>query len=84
MRREAYERYLLGQLSELWHNTHICDFLQVMLRMLLTPEEILKTRDKNQTRFTALPNRLFVFSYENCSVAAVTLEKKVAIVVIDR
>lgn len=52
---------------------------------LFTPEETLKTRDKNQKRFTVF---LYLFesccenAYENCSVVAVTLEKNVAIVVI--
>lgn len=34
--------------------THICDFLHTMLSKLLTPEETLKTSDRNQLRFTAL------------------------------
>lgn len=53
--------------------------------MLLTPEETLKTSDENQKRFTK-PRREEAGSegggeYVNWSVVAVTLEKKVAIVV---
>lgn len=54
-----------------------------MPSMLLTPEETLKTRDRNQKKFTS-PRKagsVFISAYVNCSVVAVTLEKNVAIVV---
>ena len=35
-----------------YSGTHTIDFRQVILRMLLTPEEMLNTRDMNQARFT--------------------------------
>lgn len=60
--------------------THMCDFLQTMHSKLLTPEETLKTSDRNQLRFTALLKWVDPW-YENWSVVAVILEKKIAIVV---
>ena len=49
---------------------------------LLIPEETLKTSDKNQKKLTTLPNGVFEPGSENWRVVAVTLEKKVAMVVI--
>lgn len=57
------------------------DFLQVIPKRLLIPDETLKTKDTNQKRFTKPPNVVFVFWKEYCNVVAVTLEKNVAIVV---
>lgn len=57
------------------------DFLHIMLSKLLMPEETLKTRERNQKRFTALLKRPVVCWYENWSVVAVILEKNVAMVV---
>lgn len=48
---------------------------------LLTPEETLKTFETNQKRFTKAPSVVPLLWKENCSVVAVTLEKKVAMVV---
>lgn len=65
--------------------THIEDLLHVKAIKLLTPDDMLKTSDKNQKRLTTplkeLDNTASVSAYVNCSVVAVTLEKKVAIVV---
>ena len=63
-----------------WH-THTDERLHSMLTRLLTPEETLKTSDTSQSRFTALSRRVVVCWYENWSVVAVMVEKKVAIVV---
>lgn len=52
-----------------------------MLKRPLTPDETLKISDKNHSRFTALFRPPTAFWYENWSVVAVMLEKKVAIVV---
>ena len=49
---------------------------------LLIAEETLKTNDKNQNKLTTLPNGVFESGSEYWRVVAVTLEKKVAIVVI--
>ena len=49
---------------------------------LLIAEETLKTNDKNQNKLTTLPNGVFESGSENWRVVAVTLEKKVAMVVI--
>lgn len=57
------------------------DFLHVILSKLLIPEDTLKTRDENQRRLTIFPKGEAVCTSENWSVVAVTLEKKVAIVV---
>lgn len=57
------------------------DFLQIMLKKLLIPDETLKTRERNQKRLTALLRLPAVCWYENWRVVAVILEKKVAIVV---
>lgn len=57
------------------------DFLHVILSKLLIPEDTLKTRDENQRRLTTFPREEVVCTSENWSVVAVTLEKKVAIVV---
>lgn len=62
-------------------STYIEDFLHVIPNKLLTPEETLKTRERNQKRFTA-ELRVEPVVMENWSVVAVTLEKKVAIAVI--
>lgn len=62
-------------------NTYIEDFLHVIPNKLLTPEETLNTRERNQKRFTA-ELRVEPVEMENWSVVAVTLEKKVAIAVI--
>lgn len=62
-------------------NTYIEDFLHVIPNKLLTPEETLNTRERNQKRFTA-ELRVEPVVMENWSVVAVTLEKKVAIAVI--
>lgn len=48
---------------------------------LLTPDETLNTNDMNQNRFTRPPVSESVRWIENWSVDAVTLEKKVAMVV---
>ena len=53
-----------------------------MPNRLLIAEETLKTSDRNQKRLTTLPNGVFESGSENWRVVAVTLEKKVAIVVI--
>lgn len=58
------------------------DFRQVIPIRLLIPEETLKTNDINQKRFTRPPSSVSVLWNEYWSVDAVTLEKKVAIVVI--
>lgn len=58
----------------------MCDFLQTMLIILLTPEETLNTSDRNQLRFIALLKCVDCW-YENWSVVAVMLEKKMVIVV---
>lgn len=65
---------------------HIEDFLQVIPRRLLIPDETLKTSDRNQQRYTIFPSVTFDGWSENCvwRVVAVTLEKKVAIVVMLR
>ena len=47
----------------------------------MIPEEILNMRDANHNRFTDFSRRVFVCWYENWSVVAVILEKKIAIVV---
>ena len=62
--------------------TYIDDFRQVRPSKLLMPDETLKTRDKYQKRLTTLPIGVFELGRENWMVVAVTLEKKVAIVVI--
>ena len=62
--------------------TYIDDFLHVILRRLLIPEDTLKTNDKNQKKFTVPPNDVLESGSENWRVVAVTLEKKVAIAVI--
>lgn len=62
-------------------NTYIADFLHVIPNKLLTPDETLNTRERNQKRFTA-ELRVEPVVMENWSVVAVTLEKKVAIAVI--
>lgn len=62
-------------------NTYIEDFLHVIPNKLLTPDETLNTRERNQKRFTA-ELRVEPVVMENWSVVAVTLEKKVAIAVI--
>ena len=36
----------------MYHATHIDDFLHVLPSKLLTPDETLNTRDKNQKKFT--------------------------------
>lgn len=65
--------------------THIEDLLHVKAIKLLTPDDTLKTSDKNQKRLTTplkeLDGTASVSAYVNCSVVAVTLEKNVAIVV---
>lgn len=61
-------------------SAYMCDFLQTMLIILLTPEETLNTIDRNQLRFIALLKCVDCW-YENWSVVAVMLEKKMAIVV---
>ena len=58
------------------------DFLHVMPSKLLIPEETLKTSDKNQKKLTTLPNGVVESVSENWRVVVVTLEKKVAMVVI--
>ena len=49
---------------------------------LLIADETLKSNDKSQKKLTMLPNGVFESGSENCRVVAVTLEKKVAMVVI--
>lgn len=61
--------------------TYIDDFRHVIPNKLLTPEETLKTKERNQKRFTTPPRTESTCAYENWSVVAVTLEKNVAIVV---
>ena len=58
------------------------DFLHVIPRRLFIPEETLNINERNQKKFTTLPNVVLEVGNENWSVVAVTLEKKVAIVVI--
>lgn len=65
--------------------THIEDFLHVKPVKLLMPDDTLKTSETNQKRLT-IPRRnsedsSFSLLKVNCKVVAVTLEKKVAIVV---
>lgn len=57
------------------------DLRHVMLRRLLTPEETLNTSETNHKRFTSALRAVPSYCKENCRVVAVTLEKKVAIVV---
>ena len=64
------------------HVSHIDDFLHVMPNKLLIAEETLKTSDRNQKKLTTLPSTVLESGSENWRVVAVTLEKKVAIVVI--
>lgn len=66
---------------QLRYITYIEDFLHVIPSKLLIPAETLKTRDRNQNRFTTPPKAELVCVNENWSVVAVTLEKNVAIVV---
>lgn len=64
------------------HLTYIDDFLHVIPSRLLTPEETLKTREINQKKFTIFHNwELWAMDVDIWRVVAVTLEKKVAIVV---
>lgn len=58
------------------------DFLHVIPSKLLIPEETLNTSEMNQNRLTIPPKGELPCVYVNCRVVAVTLEKKVAIVVI--
>ena len=64
------------------HDSYIDDFLHDIPNILLIAEETLKTNDRNQKKLTTLPNMVSEFGSENCRVVAVTLEKKVAMVVI--
>lgn len=64
------------------HDSYIDDFLHDIPNILLIAEETLKTNDRNQKKLTTLPNMVLEFGSENWSVVAVTLEKKVAMVVI--
>ena len=64
------------------NGSYIDDLLHVMPSKLLIPDETLKINDRNQKKLTTLPNGVFESGSENCRVVAVTLEKKVAIVVI--
>ena len=52
-----------------------------MPNRLLIPEDTLNTKDKNQKKLTTAPNGVPESGSENWRVVAVTLEKKVAIVV---
>lgn len=50
-------------------------------RKLLVADAMLRTREANQHRFTMVQELLvFVDAYENCSVVAEMLEKKMATV----
>ena len=62
--------------------THIADFRQDIPSKLLTPDETLNTSDRNQKKLTTLPNGVVESVSENWRVVVVTLEKKVAMVVI--
>ena len=64
------------------HDSYIDDFLHDIPSILLIAEETLKTNDMNQKKLTMLPNGVCESGRENWRVVAVTLEKKVAIVVI--
>ena len=63
-------------------DAYMDDFLHVIPSRLFIPEETLNINERNQKKFTILPNVVFEVGNENWSVVAVTLEKKVAIVVI--
>ena len=62
--------------------SYIDDFIHVMPSRLLIAEETLKTNDRNQKKLTTLPNGVVESVSENWRVVVVTLEKKVAMVVI--
>ena len=67
------------------YQTHILDFRHVIPSRLLTPDEILNTRDMNQNKFTTSHTVLPGFMVKDVwRAVAVTLEKNVAIVVMLR
>lgn len=61
--------------------THYMACFHVSPSKLLTAEAMLNTREQNQNALTPLLRALSVVWKENCSVVAVTAEKKVATVV---
>lgn len=85
-----WESYLDGLLNNCGYNmmdliTHIDDFRHVKPSRLLTADDTLNTSDRNQKRLTTPLSESDASvcngAYVNWSVVAVTLEKKVAIVV---